>query len=119
MFRSFQSGFIVLRLSKMFRKFGIPKLNFVIYLSLLSVPFLMQVFLSATIGQSIHQLLVVQALRPDRLLAACHLFVTSVMGKEFMTKAEHVLDLGQVVEHEVCLLYFLYIFQIFHRKCFR
>ncbi len=47
------------------------------------------------------ELLLIQALRPDRLLAASHKFVAAVFGDSFMPEAEKVLDLGAVVEKEV------------------
>ena len=53
------------------------------------------------VGLAVHQLLVIQAFRPDRLLAASTCFVSAAMGADFLHSAEKVVDLGQVVEGEV------------------
>lgn len=55
----------------------------------------------APVGQLIYHLLVIQALRPDRLLSAAHMLVSLVMGETFMPQAEKVLDLANIVEKEV------------------
>ncbi|KAJ7386556.1 Cytoplasmic dynein 1 heavy chain 1 [Desmophyllum pertusum] len=52
-------------------------------------------------GQVVHQLLVIQALRPDRLLAMGQKVVATILGENFMHDAEQGLDLASVVEHEV------------------
>lgn len=59
---------------------------------------------SATIGQAVHQLLLIQAFRPDRLLATSHIFVAKVLGESFMNIIEQPLDLANVVENEVGVL---------------
>ena len=56
----------------------------------------------ANIGQTVHQLLVIQALRPDRMLAMGQRVVGTILGENFMHDAEQGLDLASVVEHEVC-----------------
>lgn len=61
----------------------------------------------AAIGKSVFSMLLIQAVRPDRLLAASHRFVDAVMGAQFMPDAEKVLDLDTVVENEVLCIYFL------------
>jgi dynein heavy chain 1 len=48
-----------------------------------------------------YQLLIVQALRPDRLLAMTSIFVSTVMGEEFLHEPEQELDLTSIVENEV------------------
>ncbi|KAK8783264.1 hypothetical protein V5799_015395, partial [Amblyomma americanum] len=48
-----------------------------------------------------HQLLVVQAFRPDRVIAQGHQVVTAVLGDDFTTAAETELDLAAVVDNEV------------------
>ena len=48
-----------------------------------------------------YQLLIVQALRPDRLLAMALVFVSTVMGEEFLHEPEQELDLAAIVENEV------------------
>ncbi|XP_025833356.1 dynein heavy chain, cytoplasmic [Agrilus planipennis] len=53
------------------------------------------------IGTAMYQLLLIQAFRPDRVIAAAHVFVTAVLGEEFMPSAEKELDLAQVVEKEL------------------
>lgn len=55
----------------------------------------------ANTGQVIHQLLVIQALRPDRLTAMGHRVVGTILGENFMHDAEQGLNLAAVVEHEV------------------
>lgn len=56
---------------------------------------------SATIGQAVHQLLLIQAFRPDRLLAMSHIFVSKVLGDSFMNIIEQPLDLANIVDSEV------------------
>lgn len=46
-------------------------------------------------------MLIVQAFRPDRLLAATIQFVNVVLDASFLATAEKELDLGYVVENEV------------------
>lgn len=58
----------------------------------------------APIGKCFTQLLVIQAFRPDRLLAMASNFVSSVMGKEFLIVAEQELDLATIVNEEVLLI---------------
>jgi dynein heavy chain 1 len=53
------------------------------------------------IGQAVHQLLLIQAFRPDRLLAMSHIFVCKVLGETFMNIIEQPLDLGNIVDMEV------------------
>lgn len=53
------------------------------------------------IGSAMYQLLVIQAFRPDRVIAAAQLFVTSVLGEDFMPAAERELDLAASVETEL------------------
>lgn len=45
------------------------------------------------IGRAMNMLLMVHALRPDRLLSAAHLLVGAVFGEQFMPQAEKVLNL--------------------------
>lgn len=61
---------------------------------------------SAPIGQSVHQLLLIQAFRPDRLLAMSHIFVSKVLGESFMNIIEQPLDLANIVDSEVVNQYF-------------
>lgn len=51
----------------------------------------------------------IQALRPDRIMAMGHRVVGTILGESFMHDAEQGLDLASVVEHEVCL-FALYLF---------
>lgn len=53
------------------------------------------------IGQAVHQLLLIQAFRPDRLLAMSHIFVSKVMGENFMAIIDQPLDLANIVDSEV------------------
>ncbi|KAF4101796.1 hypothetical protein G5714_016596 [Onychostoma macrolepis] len=68
----------------------------------LSVPYLWTEEKTSTlIGQAVHQLLLIQAFRPDRLLAMSHIFVSKVMGENFMAIIEQPLDLANIVDSEV------------------
>lgn len=51
--------------------------------------------------KAMYQLLVVQALRPDRLVAMTSVFVASVMGEGFLQEPEQELDLNFIVDNEV------------------
>lgn len=53
------------------------------------------------IGTAMYQLLVIQAFRPDRIIAAASLFVSAVLGSDFMPAAEKEIDLGAIVEKEI------------------
>lgn len=57
--------------------------------------------ISAPIGQAIHRLLLIQAFRPDRLLAMAHMFVSTNLGDSFMSIMEQPLDLTHIVDTEV------------------
>lgn len=59
--------------------------------------------LAAPIGQAIHRLLLIQAFRPDRLLAMAHMFVSTNLGESFMSIMEQPLDLTHIVDTEVRL----------------
>lgn len=61
----------------------------------------MPLLCAARLGESIHRLLLVQAFRPDRLIAAMHLFVDEAMGSAFMKDTELVVGLPSIVEDEV------------------
>ena len=58
--------------------------------------------LPAPIGTAVYQMLVIQAFRPDRLLAMTHRVVGTILGEAFMHAAEQELNLASVVETEVC-----------------
>ncbi|XP_050037127.2 dynein heavy chain, cytoplasmic isoform X2 [Dermacentor andersoni] len=53
------------------------------------------------VGQAMHQLLVIQAFRPDRVIAQGHQVVTAVLGDDFTSASETELDLAAVVDNEV------------------
>lgn len=53
------------------------------------------------VGTAMHELLVVQAFRPDRVIAQGHQVVAAVLGQDFMTAAEKELDLAASVDNEV------------------
>lgn len=53
------------------------------------------------VGSSMHKLLVIQALRPDRTIAMCHSVVKIVLGQSFLDSAVSELDLADIVEKEV------------------
>lgn len=67
---------------------------------------------SAHIGQAVHQLLLIQAFRPDRLLAMSHIFVSKVLGESFMNIIEQPLDLANIVDSEVVNQYFFNTFSL-------
>ncbi|THD25348.1 Dynein heavy chain 1 cytosolic [Fasciola hepatica] len=50
---------------------------------------------------SMYNLLLIQAFRPDRLLASAHRLVTSIFGETFMEEARGHLDLLPIVEQEL------------------
>lgn len=52
-----------------------------------------------------HELLVTQAFRPDRVIAKALQVISSVLGTNFLAAAEVELDLGTVVENEVKALF--------------
>uniref|UniRef100_A0A8C0WNI1 Dynein heavy chain, cytosolic n=1 Tax=Castor canadensis TaxID=51338 RepID=A0A8C0WNI1_CASCN len=67
-----------------------------------TVPYLWSEDTPATpIGQAIHRLLLIQAFRPDRLLAMAHMFVSTNLGESFMSIMEQPLDLTHIVGTEV------------------
>ncbi|XP_075700360.1 cytoplasmic dynein 1 heavy chain 1 [Rhinoderma darwinii] len=53
------------------------------------------------IGQAVHRLLLIQAFRPDRLLAMAHVFVSTILGETFMSVIDQPLDLAYIVDTEV------------------
>lgn len=65
------------------------------------------------IGSTVYKMLIVQALRPDRLLAAAHQFVHAVLGSGFLQADGQELDLGNIVEHEVSLCFcFFWLYRV-------
>lgn len=54
------------------------------------------------VGKAVNGLLVIQAFRPDRLIAMARIFVEKALGTEFVQITERELDLGNIVETEVC-----------------
>ncbi|KAH8272311.1 hypothetical protein KR026_001466 [Drosophila bipectinata] len=53
------------------------------------------------IVSSVHQLLLIQAFRPDRVIAAAHNVVNTVLGEDFMPNAEQELDFANVVDKQL------------------
>ncbi|XP_005182290.1 dynein heavy chain, cytoplasmic isoform X3 [Musca domestica] len=53
------------------------------------------------IATSVHQLLLIQAFRPDRVIAAAHNVVNAVLGSDFMQTAEDELDFAAVVDKQL------------------
>ncbi|GAB6020623.1 Dynein heavy chain, cytoplasmic [Chamberlinius hualienensis] len=53
------------------------------------------------VGTAINRLLVIQAFRPDRVIAMTRLFVGTIFGDSFMLQAEREFNLGQIVEEEI------------------
>ena len=56
---------------------------------------------AAPIAECVHKILAIQAFRPDRLMAATHQLVNSIMGVSFTAEAETELNLAQIIESEV------------------
>ena len=63
------------------------------------------------VGKAMYAMLVVQAFRPDRLLAAAHQFVAAAIGHSFMAQAEQELNLADIVETEVSAKGHIYNYQ--------
>ncbi|XP_050499617.1 dynein heavy chain, cytoplasmic isoform X4 [Diabrotica virgifera virgifera] len=55
----------------------------------------------SAVGRAMYQLLVIQAFRPDRVIAAAHNFVSVVLGADFMYLAEKELEFAACVEKEI------------------
>ncbi|XP_065208173.1 dynein heavy chain, cytoplasmic isoform X2 [Planococcus citri] len=55
----------------------------------------------SAIGTAMYQLLIIQAFRADRAIAAAHIFVDTVLGEEFMMSAERELNLSKIVEEDI------------------
>ena len=55
----------------------------------------------SAVGKCIYKLLVIQAFRPDRLVASAALFVNSVLGDGFLGIGEREADFKMIVEEEV------------------
>ncbi|XP_057661058.1 dynein heavy chain, cytoplasmic isoform X2 [Diorhabda carinulata] len=55
----------------------------------------------SAVGRAMYQLLIIQAFRPDRVIAAAHNFVSVVLGENFMYLAEKELDFATCVEKEI------------------
>lgn len=50
---------------------------------------------------AMHQLLLIQAFRPDRVIAAANIFVNSVLGEDFMPTAEKEVDFSSVIDKQL------------------
>ncbi|XP_076442165.1 cytoplasmic dynein 1 heavy chain 1-like isoform X5 [Babylonia areolata] len=64
-------------------------------------PFWTEEKAQSAIGKAVHGLLVVQALRPDRLIAMARIFVEKVLGADFVHITEKELNLSEIVEMEI------------------
>ncbi|KRY43501.1 Dynein heavy chain, cytoplasmic [Trichinella spiralis] len=53
------------------------------------------------VSQALYRLLLIQAVRPDRLLSAAHMFIDVAFGENFMSTGENILDLKTIVETEI------------------
>lgn len=53
------------------------------------------------IAAALHQMLLIQAFRPDRVIAAAHILVNAVLGEDFMPTAEKELDFAAVIEKQL------------------
>ncbi len=72
-------------------------------------------YVVAEVGKAVHHMLVIQAFRPDRLLASAHLFVQGAVGQQFMHAADQEMDLANIIENEVCCV--LYDIKQYQNKC--
>jgi len=59
------------------------------------------VIVAGAVGKAVYRMLVTQALRQDRLLAAAQQFVTAVFGASFMQEAVQQLNLADVIDNEI------------------
>lgn len=50
---------------------------------------------------NMYQLLIIQAFRPDRVIAAAQQLVAAVLGPAFMPRAERELDLVSIVDRDI------------------
>lgn len=50
---------------------------------------------------TVHNMSLLQAVRPDRVVAAAQLFVGAVLGETFMQSAEREVDLATITEKEL------------------
>lgn len=53
------------------------------------------------VAAAMHRLLLIQAFRPDRVIAAGHILVSTVLGEDFMPLAEKELDFSACVEKQL------------------
>ncbi|KRY59545.1 Dynein heavy chain, cytoplasmic [Trichinella britovi] len=53
------------------------------------------------VSQALYRLLLIQAVRPDRLLSAAHMFIDIAFGENFMSTGENILNLKTIVETEI------------------
>ena len=56
---------------------------------------------AGAVGKAVYRMLVTQAFRQDRLLAAAQQFVAAVFGPGFMQAAEQQLNLADIVDNEI------------------
>jgi len=55
----------------------------------------------SSVGLAVHKMLLLQAVRPDRLIAATYRFISEVLGEHFMAAAEKEMNLADIVENEI------------------
>jgi dynein heavy chain 1 len=53
------------------------------------------------IGTAMHQLLVIQSFRPDRVIAMANQVINTILSSDFLHAAEAEYDLGSVIEKEI------------------
>ena len=53
------------------------------------------------IGTAMHQLLVIQAFRPDRIIAMANQVINTILGTDFLHAAEAELNLGAIIDKEM------------------
>lgn len=55
----------------------------------------------SAVAAALHRLLLIQAFRPDRVIAAGQILVATVLGEDFMPMAEKELDFSACVEKQL------------------
>lgn len=53
------------------------------------------------IGTTMHQLLVIQSFRPDRVIAMANQVINNILGSDFLHAAEAEFDLGSIIDKEI------------------
>ena len=54
-----------------------------------------------SVNTCLKKLLVIKAFRPDRFISSAELLINEIFGQEFLKQTEKMLDLANIVEHEI------------------